>query len=154
MNMITIADTKFIFEVGGVFVTATVALAGAIFYASKSGAVTEKVIKTYKDLSDANDRRITELDRSLTEWKKRTEVCEGLHRDNLTKTGEMIGTINTLKEVLENRNPEMKIFMQNSTRIAEEAEVYMKGSLGIFSELKDFMYNINERMRQEASLKK
>lgn len=89
------------------------AVAAAFFtYRRDASGIAADVIDTYKE-------RVSQLE-------DRVKTCEGLHRENLKRTGELEGVVHTLERVLENRDPKLEKNLEGILLFMERIEKHMQ----------------------------
>jgi len=117
--MFLLMDWQSLVAVAG-FLTALVSVAASMVFYWKSGgvSVTRQVIDTYKD-------RVEQMDNSLNEWKKRTEVCERKHDERMKEVSHMQGVVQTLERVLENRDPKLQDALEGILSFMQRIEQHM-----------------------------
>ena len=98
-----------------------------------SGSIATVIISFRRDRSEIDKKNIDSLqtrvqlvEQEKEDVKKRLTVCEGLHRDNLSKQGKMEGVITTLERVLQNRNPQLEKVLDGLLKFMERIEKHMQ----------------------------
>lgn len=123
----------------------------AQFFRGKNGRTkdeidTENALVTYLKTQNEGFKAITkEQDDKINAMSKEIAVFKAT-------IAEKDSTIEKYLALLENRDPQLKNFMENMTATAKNSDAFMKGQVAIMGEIKNFMQAINAHMEKEFKI--